>query len=77
MERFIVAEISKNWPEQYTEPGMPRLLAQRFEAVLNRNAARGYHLVDWRLDRLLNPSDASQLNETIIAIFECDIGDLE
>jgi hypothetical protein len=78
-ERFIVAELSKNWPEdqadlecwnfgQPNNNGLRRFLAQRFEDVLNHNAARGYKLVDWKFDR--SWSRNGLLNETIIAIFE-------
>jgi hypothetical protein len=66
-EKFIVAEISKNWPEEDI-PGMRRLLAERFEDVIAHNLARGYRLHSWRLDRFsLEPGT---LNETIIAVFE-------
>jgi hypothetical protein len=70
LERFIVAEVSKNWPEN--DDVWPRLLAERFEAVINTNWARGYRLVDWRLDRLMkeSPDGTLLMNETIIAVFE-------
>ena len=67
-ERFIVAEVSKNWidgRELTTEAG---LLSQRFEHVVNVNAARGYRLVTFALDRMM--TGPSELNETIIAVFE-------
>lgn len=66
-ERFIVAEISKNWPEE-DMPGGPRFLGQRFEAVINRNWARGYSLHSWHVNRIWRSAD--ELNETIIAVFE-------
>jgi hypothetical protein len=66
-EKFIVAEVSKNWPEEDI-PGMRRLLAQRFEDVINHNHARGYRLDSWRLDRF--SPEPGTMNETIIAIFE-------
>jgi len=44
------------------------LSAERFEDVLNHNAARCYKLVDWKLDR--SWSRNGLFNETIIAIFE-------
>ena len=66
---FIVAEISKNWPESPPKPGMRRLLAERFEDAINNNWKRGYRLVDWKLDRI-HDVEANTLNETIIAVFE-------
>jgi hypothetical protein len=66
-QRFIVAEISKNWPE-IPEPDMRRLLAERFEDVINNNWKRGYRLLSWKLNRSF--VDRNTLNETIIAIFE-------
>ena len=67
-DRFIVAEVSKNWidgRELTTEAG---LVSQRFEHVVNVNAARGYRLVTFALDRLM--TGPRELNETIIAVFE-------
>ena len=88
-QRFIVAEISKNWPEPAMEEafwgahpdaprapnGMRRLLAERFEEVINTNYARGYELKDWKYSRLVTddyPESGSspRYNETIIALFE-------
>jgi hypothetical protein len=62
-DRFIVAEVSKNWPEE-----QPKLLAQLFEEVINKNWARGYTLQSWKLHRWA--PEPGKLNETIIAIFE-------
>ena len=67
-ERFIVAEVSKNWiggAELHPERG---LIAEQFERVVNVNAARGYRLVTFSLHRLITNPD--QMNETIIAVFE-------
>lgn len=79
-DRFIVAEISKNWPEseldavawnrgEVNEAGLRRLLSERFEEVINTNHARGYKLTDWKLSRW-HDRQRDTLNETIIAIFE-------
>lgn len=83
-ERYIVAEVSKNWPESeiehawwrahdddaaHPEHGMRRYLGQRFEDVINVNHARGYKLIDWKLNRW-SDRNRGTLNETIIAIFE-------
>jgi hypothetical protein len=62
-DRFIVAEVSKNWPEE-----QPRLLGQLFEEVINTNWQRGYTLVSWKLHRFSPQSGL--MNETIIAVFE-------
>jgi hypothetical protein len=63
---FIVAEVSKNWPEN-DHDGMPRLLSERFEAVIERNLQRGYRLHSWRLSQW--SPEPGYLNETIIAVF--------
>jgi len=63
MTPFIVAEISKNWPEE--EPG---LLSERFEAVIETNRLRGYRLHSFQLNRW--SPEPGKLNETIIAVFE-------
>ena len=72
---FIVAEVSKNWPER-DEPDMPRLLSQRFELVINVNLSRGYKLQSWQFSRVvthnaLHAEDA--VNETIVAVFARDV----
>ena len=65
-DRFIVAEISKNWPEA---PGdNSRILSQRFEAVIAHNLERGYILHSFQFHQLM--TDASSMNETIVAVFE-------
>jgi len=63
-EKFIVAEVTKNWPS-----GTPvnNLLSQQFETVINVNVQRGYKLIDWKINVSSHPD---LLTETIIAIFE-------
>ena len=67
MDRFIVAEISKNWyrGQSRTTP----LIGQQFETVVNVNATRGYRLLTFSLARTLT-DDGDGLNETIVAVFE-------
>jgi hypothetical protein len=66
-DKFIVAEISKNWMAG-SPVSATGLIAQQFEAVINRNAERGYRLLSFTLDRVITaPGD---MNETIIAVFE-------
>lgn len=67
MDKFIVAEITKNWTD-----GTPvkDLLCQRFELVININAKRGYKLIDWKFNMIINQTT---LTETIVAIFEKEI----
>jgi len=67
MNRFIVAEITKNWT-----PSTPAadLLSQRFEAVINVNLDRGYKLIDWKISTV---TDGTIVIETIIAIFELNV----
>lgn len=67
-DRFIVAEVSKNWIDgRELHPGSG-LLAQRFEHVINHNDARGYRLLTFQIHRAMTGPD--ELNETIIAVFE-------
>jgi len=70
MNRFIVAEITKNW---YVDSAPTDLLSQRFEVVININADRGYKLIDWKLNVTPN---GEALAETIIAIFELELPQL-
>lgn len=64
-DKFIVAEVSKNWQTGDTENA--ELLCQRFEMVINTNLSRGYKLVDWKTHVYVHDKI---VNETIIAIFE-------
>lgn len=63
-ERFIVAEITKNWAVGETEAD---LLSQRFELVINTNLKRGYVLKEWKIFQVISQN---VLTETIIAIFK-------
>lgn len=63
--RFIVAEVSKNWEQGKPITGL--LISQRFETVINTNFQRGYKLSDWKLTTSIY---GLVVNETIIAIFE-------
>jgi hypothetical protein len=65
-QRFIVAEISKNWRDGV--PLTPGLLAEAFEQVIKVNRKRGYRLHSFTLHRLM--TGAKDMNETIIAVFE-------
>lgn len=67
-ERFIVAEMSKNWlAGDEVTPGSG-LLCQQFERIIAHNLQRGYRLHSFQLHRLMcNPDE---MNETIIAVFE-------
>jgi len=68
-DRFLVAEISKNWPEDPAEKTAGLTLAQLFERIINSNWERGYRLVEWKLSRLDLQFCPPGLNETIIAVF--------
>jgi len=63
-DRFIVAEINKNWPQDRE----PRVLCELFENVINFNAARGYRLLSFQLARVM--VSPTFMSETIIAVFE-------
>lgn len=64
---YIVAEISKNWVNGREQVPGTGLVAEKFEDILNVNAARGYRLVQFQLHRLLIAPDA--MNETLVAVF--------
>jgi hypothetical protein len=66
-ERFIVAEMSKNWigDEPY-EPGT-LLISHMLEHVINENHRRGYRLYSFVMNRVVS---GDVLNETIVAVFE-------
>jgi hypothetical protein len=68
VQRFIVAELSKNWRAGVEVTPGSGLIAQQFERVINHNQARGYRLHAFQLHRALVAPD--ELNETIIAVFE-------
>lgn len=66
---WIVAEVSRNWPE--TSPGSLTLSA-RFEQVLATNQARGYRLHSWRMTSTAveDAYNRPGIVETIVAVFE-------
>jgi predicted transcriptional regulator len=64
MNRFIVAEVTKNWDKD-TPP--TDLISQKFEAVINVNHERGYKLIEWKYNTVVN---GDYLTELIIAIFQ-------
>lgn len=70
-QRFIVAEISKNWKghhgvyEPYTDSPM---LNTQFENIIARNLSRGYRLHSFQFQRFMLAVD--EMNETLIAVFE-------
>lgn len=65
-QRFIVAEVSKNWPIDRRDD---EILSERFERVINHNLERGYLLHSWRIAATFD-QQRGVLNETIIAVFE-------
>jgi len=71
MEKYIVAEITKNWQK---DGPVTDLISQRFENVINVNFNRGYALKDWKISTVViseaNCPELISLTETIIAIFE-------
>lgn len=66
-DRFIVAEVSKNWINglEVTPTGP---LCKQFEDVILVNHRRGYRLLQFQLHRMM--VDFDEMNETIIAVFE-------
>lgn len=65
-EKFIVAEVSKNWKDgrEVTPTGT---VSSQFEKIINENHRRGYVLHSFTLHRLIHGQDV--MNETIIAVF--------
>ena len=68
MDRFIVAEVSKNWVRNQPLIQGSRTISQTFEDVVNVNHERGYRLHSFTMHRLQMGND--EMNETIIAVFE-------
>lgn len=67
-DRFIVAEISKNFENGVPcDPSRP-FLHQEFEQIINYNDRRGYTLKTFQLHR--HVESPGKFNETIIAVFE-------
>lgn len=66
MDKFIVAEITRNWGG---ESELGPLISQKFEMVISINTKRGYKLIDWKFTTTLM---GEVLTETIIAIFELE-----
>jgi hypothetical protein len=67
-DRFVVAEVSKNWLRDRPITLPSKLIAQSFEEIINHWDDQGYKLHSFTLHRLLTGSD--EMNETIIAVFE-------
>ena len=62
----IVAEITHNWTSKKSDLDKP-LLSQQFEAVIQKNAERGYDLDGWQFHQVMTTPNA--LCKTIIAVF--------
>lgn len=65
MNKFIVAEVTKNWIEGKSSSP---LLSNQFEEVIEVNLKRGYQLHSFQIHQLL--IDNKSMAETIIAVFE-------
>lgn len=65
---MIVSEVSRNWPG-----GHASLLSEQFELLIRTNAARGFKLDSWQLNRVMvngrGRDTPTYINETIIAVF--------
>lgn len=72
IQRFIVAEVSKNWtPERAVSIGNAdghSTISKLFEKILEVNLLRGYLLHSYKFSQVGFGTDA--LVETIIAVFE-------
>ena len=70
MRKMIVAEVSKSWDSDNEDrvPGDSAILSQRFEAVIERNAERGYVLHSWKMTACCPIKGL--MTETIVAIFQ-------
>lgn len=67
MDKFIVAEVNKNWFRGFPVTENGKLISNQFEEVINVNYSRGYKLKEWKYFTIIN---GDNLVETIIAIFE-------
>ena len=67
-DKFIVAEISKNWINGAEARPGSGLLSEQFELVIQTNHRRGYKLLQFQMHRFMVNFD--EMNETIIAVFE-------
>ena len=67
-DRFVVAEVSKNWVGRKPYAPGTKLLSQSFEDIINHWDDQGYRLHSFSLHRVI--ASADELNETIIAVFE-------
>jgi hypothetical protein len=72
-QRFVVAEVSKNWEGNQPVVQGGQLISQSFEQIINHWDKRGYKLHSFSLHRLTTGTNF--LNETIIAVFERDTTD--
>lgn len=62
---FIVGEASVTWPTSQVS------ISERFEELLNVNAARGYELRSWKMTALAFEFEGEQhMTETVVAVFE-------
>ena len=71
----IVAEISRNWNPGFDMERAQALIGQDFQNVIRVNGERGYRLSSWKLSAstpgvAVGSLSASQVNETIVAVFE-------
>jgi hypothetical protein len=68
---FIVAEVSKNWPEKPGGKFSGQTINSLFEEVIEHNRRRGYVLHSFQLHRVMTsvPPDPPVMNETIVAVF--------
>lgn len=67
-QRFVVAEVSKNWVGGEANVSGSLLLSQQFEQIINYWDMRYYKLHSFSLHRLM--VEPGTMNETIIAVFE-------
>jgi len=67
-QKFIVAEITKNWKEGVPFMGDTVILANKFEKVIEVNDGRGYRLHSFTLHQLITAPGC--MCETIIAVFQ-------
>lgn len=71
MNRFIVAEISKNWIDGQPACRGP-FINELFEQVIEVNRQRGYRLHSFQLHRIMQ--SPRTMNETVLAVFEREEG---
>lgn len=71
MKEFIVAEVSKNWPDpEFVGDDPTQVLCGKFEEVIEFNWKRGYVIHSFQFSQATYTEDGkTAMVETVIAVF--------